>query len=141
MSSAASPTSKRNLVMRRVGRTVVMVQNAETPTDEEWNEFLRIVKTDASGMRLLVMTDGGSPNAAQRKRLEVTLGGALPLVAVVSDNIKIRFVAATIALFHRTHGLFSKSDKPKAFEHLRLDKTEWRPIENAIEDLIPLLSK
>lgn len=136
-----SPSGKRNLVMRRVGRTIVMVQNSETPTDEEWNEFLKVVKTDPSGMRLFCVTDGGSPSAAQRKSLEMALGGALPLVAVVSDNIKVRFVAATIALFHRTHGLFSKADRHKALEHLRLDKTEWKPIENAIDSLAPLLTK
>jgi hypothetical protein len=121
--------------MRRVGRTLVMVQNDKTPTDNEWNEFLQIVDQDPHGLRLFVMTDGGAPSADQRKRLEGALRSAQPLVAAVSDSLKVRFVAATIALFHSTHGSFTKSEKQKAYDHLRLEKSERQQIDVAIEEL------
>lgn len=138
--STDQPPVKRNLVMRLVGRTLVMVQNTQTPTREEWNEFLRFVAKDPNGLRLFVMTDGGAPSAEQRKQLQNTLDGALPLVAAVSDNMKVRFVAATIALFHSTHGSFTKSEKHKAFDHLKLEPHERKAIEEALKELSAQLS-
>jgi len=137
--SSVPPVSKRNLVLRLVGRTLVMVQNSKTPSDVEWNEFLKFVKKDPTGLRLFVMTDGGAPTAEQRKRLQATLAGALPLVAAVSDNMKVRFVAATIALFHSTHGSFTKSELQKAFTHLQLEMHERREVEVAIRELSGML--
>jgi len=133
------PVPKRNLVLRQVGRTLVMVQNSKTPTDAEWNEFLKFVKKDPAKLRLFVMTDGGAPSADQRKALQATLAGALPLVAAVSDNMKVRFVAATIALFHSTHGSFTKAEIHKAFNHLQLEMHERREVEAAIRELGGLL--
>lgn len=133
--SSAPLKAKPNLVLRFVGRTLVMVQNSKPPTDAEWGEFLKCVVKDPSGLRLFVMTDGGAPSADQRKRLQVALGGALPLVAAVSDNMKVRFVAATIALFHSTHGSFTKSEMQKAFAHLKLETHERREVEQAIKEL------
>jgi hypothetical protein len=93
------------------------------------------VAKDPEGLQLFVMTDGGAPSADQRKRLQAALGGALPLVAAVSDNMKVRFVAATIALFHSTHGAFTKAEKSKAFDHLKLEQRERQTIEDAIREL------
>lgn len=117
-----------------------MVQSGSAPSDAEWNEFLRVVERDPAGLRLFVMTDGGAPNADQRKRLQTALQGALPLVAAVSDNIKVRFVAATIALFHSTHGSFTKDEKQKAYDHLRLDKKERQDIEAALPELCAMVA-
>jgi siroheme synthase (precorrin-2 oxidase/ferrochelatase) len=137
--ASVPPKQKRNLVVRLVGRTLVSVQNANDPSDEEWNDFLKFVAADPSGLRLLVITDGGAPNSAQRARLQATLKGALPLVAAVSDNMRIRFVAATIALFHSTHGCFTKKEVDKAYDHLKLSMQERRTIEAAIRELKGML--
>ncbi|MFZ5891716.1 MAG: hypothetical protein ACOY0T_11735 [Myxococcota bacterium] len=136
---SAPPPAKHNMVLRLVGKTLVVVQNNKPPTDAEWNEFLKFVMKDPAGLRLFVMTDGGAPSSDQRKRLQTALNGALPLVAVISDNMKVRFVAATIALFHRTHGLFSKSETQKAFTHLKLEGHERREVELVVKELAAML--
>jgi hypothetical protein len=128
-------SSERNLLLKQVGRVLVMVQNSNTPTDSEWDDFLTFVSEDPVGLRLFVMTDGGAPSGPQRKRLQAALKGAMPLVAAVSGSIKVRFVAATIALFHRTHGSYSLAEVNKAYDHLGLSPQERREVESAARAL------
>jgi hypothetical protein len=132
---AESAKPERNMLLRQVGRTLVVVQNSKTPSDAEWAEFLKSVAVDPPGLRLFVMTDGGAPSATQRKQLQATLRGAMPLVAAVSDSVKVRFVAATIALFHRTHGSYSLDEVSKAYDHLGLNGQERREVETAAREL------
>jgi hypothetical protein len=126
-------------VLRKVGRTVVMVQNNKTPTDEEWSELLRLIAENPTGVRILVLTDGGAPSPAQRRRLQETLGGAEPLVAAVSDNMKTRFVAATIALFHSTHVSCTRAEIRKAYDHLQLTPAERKLVEVAAQQMHEML--
>ena len=131
---------KKNLLIRRIGSTLVMVENSETPSDAEWNEFLSLLarnRADLPKWKLLVMTTGGGPNTVQRKRLEETLGGTPMRVAVVSDNMKVRFIASTIALFHRDHRSFSGSELTEAYGHLGLSMSEQRQVELAITEMKP----
>jgi hypothetical protein len=134
---------KRNQVIRWVGSTLVMVENAQTPLDQEWDEFLQVLSDNRSQLpklRLLVMTTGGGPNTQQRKRLEATLGGTPMRVAVVSENMKVRFIVSTIALFHRDLRSFSSSELAEAYAHLGLTTSEQRQVEGAVKDLKPLVS-
>ena len=136
--SSKPPKLKRNQVIRQAGSILLMVENDHTPSDEEWNEFLALLVTHRAELptfRLLVVTTGGGPNTAQRKRLEQTLGGIRMRVAVISDSMKVRFIASTIMLFHRDHRAFSTSELSEAYEYLGLSPTDRRRVEVAIREM------
>jgi hypothetical protein len=133
---------RRNLVMRRMESVMIMVQNRETPSDEEWNEFLTVLvehRRELPKLKLLVVTAGGGPSSSQRQLLENALDGTPMRVAVVSDNMKVRFVASMIALFHENHRSFVMSELEDAYEHLKLNSVERRQAEKLIKELTPMV--
>ena len=130
-----------HMVSRKVGlELLVLVQDAEPPSDSEWNAFLELLPSTMPRVKILVVTKGGGPNVEQRKRLEATLGGARFPVAVVSDSVKVRFVAATIALFHKEHRSFTVAELTGAFRHLHLTHAECDLATSAISELTQRLS-
>jgi hypothetical protein len=128
-----------NFLVRRIGDLILIVQNTETPSRQEWEGFLRLLsemKAQLSKCKILIMTEGGGPDADQRKRLQMTLERTPVRVAVVSDNLKVRFVASTIALFHRQHRAFGKLELPQAYEHLGMTLEDRRIAQDAIPKMI-----
>ncbi len=136
------PKPKRNMVVRKVDSTFILVQNEESPTDSEWDDFLTMMRRDGAELakrKVLVITNGGGPDANQRKRLAATIKDARFPTAVVSDSIKVRFVSSTVALFHRDHRSFAIDEMQDAYDHLRLTPEERSRADIAIKDLSTLL--
>jgi hypothetical protein len=121
---------------------VFVVQNDQTPSDAEWNEFLDILRSrraDLARVKVLVRTAGGAPDAGQRKDLEATLNGVRFRVAVVSDSVKVRFIASVIALFHRDHRSFGVTQTTEAYDHLQLTPQERVLAASTVRELLHLL--
>lgn len=129
----------RNMLTRRLGASLLVLrQNKNDATEEDWNDFLQFLshnRGQLEQLRLLVLTDGGIPTAAQRKRLAETLGSTQMLVAAVSDNMKVRFSGATIALFVRNYRQFSIAEMDRAYAHLRMTPQEQAQARIAFEEL------
>ena len=131
---------KRNILLRTIGPLVVVRQNAEEGSQPDWSDFMRVL-TEQRGefrpeeLRILVYTDGGSPNAEQRALLAQTLGKFHPRVAVVSNAIKVRFAGALIALFQRNYRQFSGAELPLAFAHLQLAPSQCELAEKFLREL------
>lgn len=129
----------RNMLTRRLGASLIVLrQNKNDATEDDWNDFLRFLSQNRSQLeqlRLLVLTDGGIPTAAQRKRLAETLGSTQMLVAAVSDNMKVRFSGATIALFVKNYRQFSLAEMDRAYAHLRMSPQEQAQARVALEEL------
>jgi hypothetical protein len=140
--ASSRPPPPKDMLCRTVGSVIVIVQNAQPPSDKEWNDFLKLLverRTDLPKLKLLVMTAGGGPSSAQRKRLQAALGGTSLRVAVVSDSMKVRFVGSTIALFHKDYRSFLTSEMDQASEHLNLSPGERRHAESEIKELTTFL--
>ncbi len=83
---------------------VCALHSATNPSDAEWDEYIAHIATmkqltgerfrDAAGFAI---TDGGAPNAAQRKRLADIAGKEEPLGAVVSDSMMVRGVVTALS--------------------------------------------
>lgn len=130
--------TKRNMLMRRVGSMMILRENQNDPFEFEWDEFLGFLtknSDDLVNIRMLVRTDGGVANASQRKRLAVALGKNNPLVAVVSDAMKVRFAGATISLFQANYRQYTVKELPQAFEHLGLDAEQRRTANATLREL------
>jgi hypothetical protein len=131
----------RNQVVRKVGNLIFVVETEIPPSDTEWSEFLSVLRrSDLAKVKILIVTAGGTPNPDQRKRLAESLGGVRFRVAVVSDNISARFVASSIALFHRDHRSFSASEIVEAYDHLQLTPKERTLADEHIRELRTLLA-
>jgi hypothetical protein len=129
---------QRNMFTRRFGNLMVLRQNREDATEEDWKAFLGFLSDhhhELEQIRLLVYTDGGIPTAAQRRKLADTLGNKQMLVAAVSDNIKVRFSGATIALFQKNYRQFTTAEIGRAFDHLKLTPSEARQVSETLREL------
>jgi len=106
-----SLVAKRNIGVEMVGHTLVVVHGATHPSDADWAIYLDSLRQNIDTIHAqLVVTDGGSPNSAQRKAsLELAEGRweRTPPTAVVSSSVLAR--GAVTAL-----GWFMK-DKIRAF--------------------------
>jgi len=125
-----------------LGRVVVVRQNAEPPSDQEWEQFLEVLRegrADFERLRVLVLTEGGGPNAAQRESLARTLAGKTVRVAIVTDSIAVRFTVTVIALFHKDIRSFLTSELRKAHAHLGLQLEEVIAVERELAALAALL--
>lgn len=137
---------KRSLVCRLIDNVLLLCEDKETPTDWEWDECLGLLaelkgKCDKSGEqgKVLVATLGGGPNASQRKRLEIVLGGKPIPVAVISDSLKLRFITAAVALFNAEQRAFSTAERLQAYKHLGLNGPQTRRLESAISQMEKLV--
>jgi hypothetical protein len=117
---------------------LLICQNGNTPTDDEWKECLEMLTRLKSAERspgVLVFTDGGGPSAGQREALKRTLGGEPLPVAVVSDSLKMRFISAAVALINRDQKGFGKQELTQAYAHIGLAPTDGPSIEKAIGEM------
>lgn len=133
---------KQSLAVRSVGSMLVLRENKDTPSDMEWDAFLdHLVKnrTNLDALKILVLTDGGGPNAAQRKRLEAALDGRSVRVAVVTDSPKARFIASAITFLNKLHRGFSTKEISLAYEHLGMTLAEQKLAEVALREMGPLM--
>jgi hypothetical protein len=129
---------KRGMYCRVVGSMIVIRQNKETSTDQDWDLFLDLLverRPNFATLKILVVTDGGGPSMAQRKRLEVALDGKPVRVAVVSDSMKTRFIVSSIALLNRDMSSFRANEMSQAYDHLNLTLDERRTAKTTIEEL------
>ena len=127
-----------NMVTRSVERLLILRENADPPSDAEWDECLDLLaayRSDFSKVRVLVLTDGGGPTQAQRRRLNATSAGQPIHVSVVTDSIKVRFIVSSVALFLREIASFRVSEMSEAFDHLGLDRHEVAVAEKALAEM------
>lgn len=132
------------MVTRKIGTMVVLRENNDTPLDAEWDAFLKLLSDNRNNferMKILVVTDGGGPNAGQRKRLEVALSGKPVRVAVVTDSAKSRFIASAISLINRDHKGFSMKEISQAYQHLDMTGAECREAEAALKEMEPMIAR
>ncbi len=129
------------LIARRYADLVILREGAEDPTDDEWDEFLRILASGEGvhGMRVLGVTDGGGPSGEQRIRLRNALGDSNVKAAIVSDSVKVRFVVSSIAFITSKIKSFAKRDLDAAYEYLELDESQRRIAEKVISELSGLI--
>jgi len=128
----------RNLVTRRIESILILRQNKEDPSDPEWDECLRLLVADRDKypmVKVLVITDGGGPTPAQRKRLDVALRGLSVRVAVVSESTKVRFVVSTVALLSLKIRSFRAHELHHAYLHLQLTKREQPLAQAAVMEM------
>ena len=118
---------EQNMYGKMVGRFCLAIHSKTPPSDTEWNSWLSESAPElrtSPGLCTLVFTDGGAPNAGQRKRLSETLGGRDIPIAVHSHALIPRFVNASIALFNKSIRSYTPEEFPQAIEYLKITQAE-----------------
>jgi hypothetical protein len=130
------------MVTRKIGSLLILRQNKNTPTDEEWDQCLSLLtddKTSIASVRVLVVTDGGGPTPEQRRRLQTALGGIPVRVAVVSESIKVRFIVSSVALVTSKIKSFDLREFNDALSHLHLGLDEARMAQVNLREMSALI--
>ncbi|HVY48303.1 MAG TPA: hypothetical protein VHB21_20590 [Minicystis sp.] len=113
------------MVIERVGDVLVVAQTPIEPSDAEWDQEVVLVR---SGLlkRILVVTAGGAPNAAQRKRYTEATGTQRILVGVVTESRIAVAVLTCLSWFVGKGELkaFSPAEFRDALTHLGLSDRE-----------------
>jgi DNA-binding LacI/PurR family transcriptional regulator len=100
-----------------LGHTLVVVHGKTHPSDKDWELYLDALRRNADVIdSQLVVTDGGSPNSAQRKAsLELAAGHApAPPTAVVTSSVLARGVVGALSWIMK--------DRIRAFSRAEFDE-------------------
>ncbi len=133
-----------NMVTRRLGSLLILRENRETPSEEEWDECLRLLRQypeELPNLRVLVVTDGGGPTPEQRRRLQQALNGVPVRVAVVSESVRVRFIVSSVALLTSRIKSFNLREFNEALRHLELDVDEIRVAQGNIREMTAMLDR
>ncbi len=127
----------------RLGRVVVLVHGKTPPSEEDWKEYIDAawsIDDVERGMRTLVLTDGGSPDALQRGSLTDRVRQYGPAgtaaTAVVSGTRKVRLVVTALSWFFSDIKFFVPDDLGGAFAFLDLAKDEQTEVIDAALELL-----
>ncbi len=115
-----------NLFIESQGRVVVLVHNGLPYTPEEWQTILALTaRTDLADLRILVHDDEGSSlNTAQRREVLDTMGGRMPMAAVLTSGRMVRGVVTALAWFKPGIKAFAPEHLDKAVAYLGLTEKE-----------------
>ncbi len=127
-----------NFVFEVVENTLVVVMNNESPLMPEWEAYLEACRVldkklngDFDKAAALIFTDGGAPNAQQRRGMVEVLKGRPANSAVVSDSMMVRGPLAVLSIFNpalkvfapkewKQAATFARVPEARQMEHLQL---------------------
>jgi hypothetical protein len=107
----------------------VAVHTDTSPSNAEWADFMSILKK-LGRPRVLAFTDGGGPNAAQRKVFNdhgEALGIKIP-IAVVTESLLVRSIVMPMNMFSNQVQVFTPKHFKDALVHCGLSTLEHKPI-------------
>jgi hypothetical protein len=138
---------------RLVGPVIVAVHTVGEPSNEEWEDYIRIVLhaarlfgEDMAVVRQILVTDGGGPNPAQRaaivKATEHIRGAPSVPRAVISSSKFVRGIVTALNWLDRNVKLFTPEEVDQAIAFLGLEPaivTEvWEQLSIIDEEMGPI---
>jgi len=122
----------------RLDSSYVLVIGPASPRDAEWTEWVEFITVNSTpGMkpRILVVTDGGAPSAAQRAALnDVTEQYKSEVkVAVVTESTMARGALTALSWFAaNVYRPFSPAEVDKALQYLDLPPSKGSEIKGMV---------
>jgi hypothetical protein len=124
----------RSMVFRILGDVHIVVAGSEPPTNQDWDRYLEAVRAeekklaDFRNMRTLVFSDGGGPNAAQRKAVSEFLKGRTTPVAIITGSTIMRGIVTALAWFNPETKAFAPDDVGSALAFLKIPAVQHEKI-------------
>ncbi len=134
---APMPNLATGVFRDSVGVVVVVVQNGVAPTHEEWELYLANIggcldEINAAG---IAITDGGTPNALQRRRVNEVLCGRRARSAVVSNSVGLRSVITALRWFNPETAAFSGQNVAAALRFAGVEGARVGPVWRFVREL------
>jgi hypothetical protein len=116
----------KSMAFREIGPVFVEVHSGQAPTDADWAAFIAAARKALSQgcKRVLVVTDGGTPNAKQRVVLNDLAREFSVTVAVLSDAPATRGVVTVLSWFNPLIRSFAFKDGSGIYDALKHLKVE-----------------
>jgi hypothetical protein len=126
----------KNLAFKVVGNVLVSVYTDKPPSDDEAAAILaEMKKLDLNQTRAFIVTSGGAPTTAQRKRVYDMLGPVELTAAVLSDSRLVRSVATAMAWFNKNLKIFSPHELDDALAFLGVPPNQFPLFRREVEKL------
>jgi hypothetical protein len=123
-----------------VGTLHILVVSDRDPSPNDWTEYMRALQAeerkgvDVSEWRSLVFSDGGGPNASQRKAVSDLLKGRSSPLAIVSGNALMRGVITALRWFNPLCRAYAPHEVGEALKFLNVPLLKFDSIkQNALE--------
>jgi hypothetical protein len=120
-----------------VGRYCIVVHGTNPPAPDEWAELVEVqIGTPTDGVvRLLIVSDGGAPDASQRAMLNARARGLKMIAAVLTPSVIARAAALAIRLFHPEVRILPRHELVKALDHLDAPERDRVQLRNSLEEM------
>jgi hypothetical protein len=125
----------RSFAWRRVGRFVLAVHGQVSPGDGEWDACVNEIVATPGPIHVLVHTEGGAPNAAQRVRLTAGFKGRKISVAVLTQSALARAAGIALRWFRPEVRLFAPTEVDAALDYLEATSTERIEIQRSLAEM------
>jgi hypothetical protein len=117
--------SSSTMASEIVGNIYVVAQSRDDPHDVEWDANVTLqVSLVPIGLRVLVWSEGGGPNAKQRGRLAAALAGFHPLTAILTPSTLARAIGVAISWANPSVRMFAPDALESALTHLQATAAE-----------------
>jgi hypothetical protein len=119
----ATPTMT-SMVFERHDHVIIACHNRHTPSMDEWDAYLTLGITSGIApdkLCFLVFTQGGGPDAMQRRRMEMAMrihGMVVAPSAIVTDSWAVRQIVTVISWFNPAVRAFAGYDAKGAMDYL-----------------------
>ncbi len=129
----------RTMAWERSGTVFVIVHSPQAPSDEDYRGALDGYAKHLGRFRsILIYSEGGAPNPAQRKRTtDFWQGKELPPTAIMTSSTLARGVLTALSWFFPEQKLRAVKDNDfrTAFEHLQVPVSERAAAEQTVARL------
>jgi hypothetical protein len=104
----------------------VFVHSDRSPTASDWSRIVAAVRAvpSVSTIPILVYTDGGAPDAAQRAEILRVFGPTRPRIAILTKSVIARVAAKALSLLATELRVFDINQVDAALSHLRLSESD-----------------
>lgn len=131
----------RHMGFKIVGTLHIIVCGEKDPTADDWLAYVRALQEeerkgiDVAEWRTLTFSDGGGPNAAQRKSISDLLKGRASPIAIVTANSIMRGVITALSWFNPKCRAFAPTDIGGALNFLGVPPLKFGAIKQTAQDI------
>jgi hypothetical protein len=117
-----------NMTFDKLGALLILAHNAQPPSKDEWAAYFAFAEdlgqktwgADLSRGQVLIFTDGGAPNSAQRAQVNEYVAGRKLRQSIVTASTMVRGIVTALSWFNPETSAFAPQAWEPALAHLRL---------------------
>jgi hypothetical protein len=119
----------KTMAYSMLGDVMLLAHVRRPPDASEWTTYVAEIGVLLRGPRAgrivtLVLTEGGGPNADQRKELNDVLAGRKVRGAVLSNALIVRSIVTALSWWNPLIRAFRQDALVEALEYLQIDRAE-----------------